>query len=290
MKPMCEKVIPSANSSWRFVKYELPNIDFNWHYHPEYEICLTLNSSGLRYVGDNIEEYAGADLVLVGPNMPHTWHTEPNDDGSIQTVYVAQLPKLWLEGLIDEHKEFVELKSMLALSCRGLLFGPECTKKAQELFVNMQKADPFNRFVQLVSLLNMMKSDPQVKILSSSFFTFGHRTDVGIDKLDRVIEYIYNNFERAIYTEELAEIAHMSTNHFHRFFKKRTERTLTTFINQLRIGKACKLLINSNHPIAVISDQCGFNNTSNFNRQFLSIKGSTPSAFRNSIKIKHVLS
>ncbi|GIU52592.1 AraC family transcriptional regulator [Shewanella sairae] len=290
MKPMCEKVIPSGNSSWRFVKYELPNIDFNWHYHPEYEICLTLNSKGLRYVGDNIEEYFGADLVLVGPNMPHTWHTEENEDGSIQRVYVAQIPKLWLDSLVTEHPEFSSLQSMLALSSRGLLFGKECTEKAIALFSSMETADPFTRFVKLMHLFNLMSLDVRVTTLSSSFFTFGNRTDIGIDKLDRVIEFIYNNFDRAIYANELAEIAHMSTNHFHRFFKKRTERTLTTFINQLRIGKACKLLINSNHPISVISDKCGFNNTSNFNRQFLSIKGNTPSAFRKSIKVKHVLS
>ncbi|WP_076416082.1 AraC family transcriptional regulator [Shewanella sp. UCD-KL12] len=290
MKPMCEKVIPSANCSWRFVKYELPNIDFNWHYHPEYEICLTLNSEGLRYVGDNIEEYSGADLVLVGPNMPHTWHTDENDNGTKQTVYVAQIPKVWLDGLVAEHAELNGLESMLKLSSRGLFYGHQCTQSAIDLFVKMEHADPFSRYVLLMNLLNIMSLDAQAKVLSSSFFTFGNKTDAGIDKLDRVIEFIYNNFDRSLYADELASIAHMSTNHFHRFFKKRTERTLTEFINQLRIGKACKLLINSNHPIAVISDKCGFNNISNFNRQFLSIKGSTPSFFRKSIKIKHVLS
>ena len=82
MKPMCEKVLPSSNCSWRFVKYSIPNIDFNWHYHPEYEICLTLNSKGIRYVGDNIASYSQAELILVGPNLPHTWHSKPNSDGT----------------------------------------------------------------------------------------------------------------------------------------------------------------------------------------------------------------
>ncbi len=290
MKPMCEKVIPSANCSWRFVKYELANIDFNWHYHPEYEICLTLNSEGLRYVGDNIEEYYRPDLVLIGPNMPHTWHTEENANDTIQTVYVAQIPKVWLDGLVAEHAELNGLEAMLKLCSRGLLYGQQCTEQAIDLFIKMEHADPFTRYVLLMELLNIMSSDEQAKVLSSSFFTYGNKTDAGIDKLDRVIEFIYNNFDRAIYADELAAIAHMSTNHFHRFFKKRTERTLTEFINHMRIGKACKLLINSNHPIAVISDKCGFNNISNFNRQFLSIKGSTPSLFRKSIKVKHVLS
>ncbi|MBW8183317.1 AraC family transcriptional regulator [Shewanella nanhaiensis] len=287
MKPMCEKVIPSSNCSWRFVKYQLPNIDFNWHYHPEYEICLTLNSQGLRYIGDHIEEYSELDLVFVGPHMPHTWHSSINEDESTQIVYVAQIPKLWLDGQVAEHPEMQGLEEMLERSSRGIFYSSESTEKALSLFRQMENADPFSRYILLMNLLNVMLKDNQSKLLSSRFFTYGDKTDSGIDKLDRVIEYIYGNFDRGLYADELAAIAHMSTNHFHRFFKKRTERTLTEFINQLRIGKACKLLINSNHPISVISDQCGFNNISNFNRQFLSIKGSTPSRFRKSLRLKH---
>ena len=287
MKPMCEKVIPSSNSSWRFVKYQRPNIDFSWHYHPEYEICLTLNSKGLRYIGDHIEEYSKPDLAFIGPYMPHTWHSAINEDESSQVVYVAQIPKAWLDELVAEHPEMQGVEEMLQRSSRGILYSSECTKKAIDLFQQMEIVDPFSRYILLMNLLNVMLKDQQSILLSSRFFTYSDKTDSGVDKLDRVIEFIYGNFDRSLYADELAAIAHMSTNHFHRFFKKRTERTLTVFINQLRIGKACKLLINSNHPISVISDQCGFNNISNFNRQFLSIKGSTPSGFRKSIRLKH---
>ncbi|MFT5236121.1 MAG: AraC-like DNA-binding protein [Shewanella sp.] len=287
MKPMCEKVIPSSNSSWRFVKYELPNIDFCWHYHPEYEICLTLNSKGLRYIGDHIEEYSEPELVCIGPHMPHTWHSSANEDESTQVVYVAQIPKLWLDSQVAEHPEMQGLEEMLTRSSRGIFYSPESTARALCLFKKMESADPFSRYILLMNLLNIMMQDDLSKLLSSRFFTYGDKTDSGIDKLDRVIEFIYGNFDRTLYADDLATIAHMSTNHFHRFFKKRTERTLTEFINQLRIGKACKLLINSNHPISVISDQCGFNNISNFNRHFLSIKGCTPSLFRKSLRLKH---
>ncbi|QLE84105.1 helix-turn-helix domain-containing protein [Shewanella sp. Scap07] len=290
MKPMCEKVIPSTNSSWRYVKYDIPQIDFNWHYHPEYEVCLTLNSQGLRYVGDNIADYADADLVLVGPNMPHTWHSSPNEDGSMQVVHVAQIPKVWIENLSADHPEMTALETMLKRSGRGLLFSSHSGERAKALFERMTQEDTFQRYILLLELFNIMLQDEDPQPLSSSFFSYGDKTDAGIDKLDRVIEYIYKNFDSALYADDMAKLAHMSTNHFHRFFKRRTERTLTEFINQLRIGKACKLLITSNHPIAVISDKCGFNNISNFNRQFLSIKSCTPSQFRKQIRAKHLLS
>ena len=93
MRAMCEKVIPNSNSSWRYFKYTLDFIPFNWHYHPEFEICLTLNSSGVCHIGDYIAPYAELDLVILGPDLPHTWQSSVNDDDSLQVVHVAQIPK-----------------------------------------------------------------------------------------------------------------------------------------------------------------------------------------------------
>lgn len=284
MKPMCEKVLPSSNCSWRFVKYTVPNIDFNWHYHPEYEICLTLNSKGIRYVGDNIASYREADLVLVGPNLPHTWHSKENLDKTEQIVYVAQIPLKWMDSIIDDNVELNLLKEMFKLSHRGIEFSHQSAIEAIALFKKMPDASPLSRYVLLVQLLDLMCVDQQTKLLSSSQYSYGSKGRSEIDKLDKVIKYIQENYTVQIYAEDLAEMVHMSTNHFHRFFKKRTERTLTEFINQLKIGQACKLLISSNSPISVISDQCGFNNISNFNRRFLKMKGYTPSRFRSNIK------
>jgi AraC-like DNA-binding protein len=284
MKPMCEKVLPSDNCSWRFVKYSIPNIDFNWHYHPEYEICLTLNSQGIRYVGDNIAPYSQADLVIVGPNLPHTWHSKENSDVSKQIVYVAQIPLKWIHNVIDENIELNALTKMLKLSHRGIEFSHKSAVTAIEIFEKMQKASPLSRYVLLIQLLALMCQDKHTKLLSSNQYNYGSKEGSETDKLDKVIKYIQQHYTNQIYADDLAELAHMSTNHFHRFFKKRTERTLTEFINQLKIGQACKLLISSNSPISVISDQCGFNNISNFNRRFLKMKGHTPSQFRNSIK------
>lgn len=281
---MCEKVIPSSNCSWRFVKYQLPYIDFNWHYHPEYEICLTLNSEGLRYVGDSIEKYHHTDLVIIGPEMPHTWHSQRNDDGSEQVVYVAQIPKHWLDNLLLQHSEFASLKTMLTQSVQGIQYSQNSALGAIALMQACEQATPFTRFSLLMQLLDIMRQDKNAQLLSSHYFLSDNKSSAEVDKLDKVIKYIYQNYTEQLYADKLAELAHMSTNHFHRFFKKRTERTLTEFINQLRIGQACKLLINTNSPIALISDQCGFNNVSNFNRRFLLLKGVTPSQFRKNIK------
>ncbi|MCG7566101.1 AraC family transcriptional regulator [Pseudoalteromonas ruthenica] len=279
MRAMCEKVIPSPNCSWRYCLYRLPEIPFNWHYHPEYEICLTLNSRGVCHIGDYIAPYGDYDLVLLGPELPHTWQSKINTDLSEQIVHVAQIPAPWLESMVAQHPELQQLEELLSGARRGLRFSQQLAKQCQALFENMEQASPLQRYVLLMDMLTRM-AQSQYDYLSSAGFRFDYRQDPAKDKFDRVISFIYDNYTEKLSADMLAEHAHMSTNHFHRFFKKRTERTVTEFINQLRIAKACKLLINTSSPITVISDQCGFNNISNFNRRFQTIKNCTPSQFR----------
>ncbi|OCQ21379.1 AraC family transcriptional regulator [Pseudoalteromonas luteoviolacea] len=288
MKAMCEKVIPSSNCSWRYCLYQLNEIPFNWHYHPEYEICLTLNSQGVCHIGDYIASFGDYDLVLLGPELPHTWQSKPNSDGSIQKVHVAQIPALWLEQQLRLNRELDSLRSLLFEAKCGLKFDIQVAKEAEALFIQMGDANPLERYVLLFNLLNLMASNTY-QTLSSMEFNFSNQQDPAKDKFDRVINFIYENYTEHLSADILAEQAHMSTNHFHRFFKKRTEKTVTEFINQLRIAKACKLLINSQAPITVISDQCGFNNLSNFNRRFLALKSCTPSQFRARVQHKALI-
>lgn len=288
MRAFCEKVITPTDASWRYHKYLMPYLPFSWHYHPEYEICLTLNSKGMRHIGDHIEEYGELDLVFVGPNLPHTWQSEANQDGSEQIVYVAQIPVKWLDKLARDHKELQGLLPMLARSLKGIKYSKECAIEAKALFEAMDNTGATQRLFLLLDLLDKMQHDVEQVTLSTPMFAFGKQMEQDNGKLNQVIEFIYQHYTDNLYADQLAELAHMSTNHFHRYFKQRTECTLTEFINRLRIGKACKLLVTSSSPISVISDQCGFNNVSNFNRRFLAFKGCTPRKFRQQL-INHNL-
>lgn len=288
MRAMCEKIIPSLGCSWRYGLYELEHIPFNWHYHPEYEICLTLNSKGVCHIGDYIAPFDDYDLVILGPNLPHTWQSKGNPDGSKQRVHVAQIPVPWLEQMISQNIELQHLREFLQRANCGLKFSQPVAYQAEQLFQKIAAATPIGRYIHLLELLSLMQQDnPQP--LSSLEFSFAKQLDPAKDKFDKVIHYIYNHYTEELCAEQLANLAHMSTNHFHRFFKRRMECTVTEFINQLRIAKACKLLINTTSPITYISDQCGFNNISNFNRRFLAFKHCTPSQFRSRVHQKALI-
>lgn len=280
MKLMFEKILPSDNTSWRYWKYELDNIPFNWHYHPEYEIALTLNSVGQRYVGDSIETYDEFDMAFLGPHLPHTWCSEPSVDGKMQTVYVAQIPVAWLERLVHGMPDLESFKSLLEMSKRGVKFSRQTVQQAASIFALMQDAVPSARFIALMQILQIMLNDKAKTVLASSGFSLELTADESSNKLDKVIRYIHANYSQTIRAEEVAELVHMSTNHFHRFFKQRTEQTFTEVVNQLRISKACSLLVNTSMPIYTICDTCGFNNISNFNRRFLQFKAMKPSEYR----------
>ncbi|KPH63751.1 AraC family transcriptional regulator [Pseudoalteromonas porphyrae] len=289
MRAMCEKVIPSNNSSWRYCKYSLDYIPFNWHYHPEFEICLTLNSQGVCHIGDYIAPYDDLDLVILGPDLPHTWQSSPNSDNSVQIVHVAQIPKKWLSQHVSNHPELAVLEALLIASQRGLKFSRQTAVIAKQYFEKIEASEPFEQYLGLLALLREMSKEHSARMLSSSTFSVSTHTHQAHDKFDKVIDYIYRHYTETLCAEQLAIMAHMSTNHFHRFFKKRMERTLTEFINQLRIGHACKELINTNRSITAISDQCGFKNISNFNRRFLMLKGATPSEYRKRLRQKSLV-
>jgi AraC-like DNA-binding protein len=280
MKPMYEKVLPAENSSWRYWLYELEQIPFNWHYHPEYEICLTLNSRGQRYIGDHISNYDHLDLVLLGPKLPHTWcSNELIDAESAHLTFVAQLPTQWIETMAHQ-PELQALQALLDKSQHGVEFSRATAAQCQLHFEAMAGATPLQRLIGLLDIVQLMLADTQAKVICNVSYAPAVFPDSATEKIDKVIAYIHQHYTRELCAEQLAALVHMSTNHFHRFFKQRTEQTLTELVNGLRIGKACALLLSSDLPVAIISESCGFNNHSNFNRRFVQFKGCTPREFR----------
>jgi AraC-like DNA-binding protein len=284
MKPMYEKVLPAENSSWRYWLYALDEIPFNWHYHPEYEICLTLNSRGQRYIGEHIADYDHLDFVLLGPKLPHTWCSKALLEPGQHLTYVAQLPTKWIENLAQQ-PELGALSELLGKSKYGVEFSQTTAVQACRLFDEMENASPLQRFIGLLEMLRLMLADAQAKVICKNDYAPNIFPDSSTEKIDKVIAYIHDHYTENLKAEQLAELIHMSTNHFHSFFKQRTEQTLTELINKLRIGKACSMLLNTDLSIAIIGERCGFNNLSNFNRRFLQIKGCTPREFRYDLNV-----
>jgi AraC-like DNA-binding protein len=281
MRAFFEAITPEPGASWAFLDRRLDDgIPFEWHHHPEYELTLTLNSRGFRYIGDDVEPYDDGDLVLLGPGIPHSWHSrEVIDPAQPHTALVIWFTQAWLDGLTAALPELGQLAGMLARAAQGLRFGEAARRAVAASIQAMRTATPVARLLQLLEVLNRLSQDQEAAPLSNVPALPGLPLS-DEPRIARVLQHLHAHFAEPISAEAMAAIACISTSGFHRMFRRHTRTTLVAYLSRLRIGRACSLLITSGQPISAIASAVGYGNLSLFNRQFASIKGEAPSAFR----------
>lgn len=284
MKPFLEKVITADDASWTMLNRRLDDgIPFEWHHHPEYELTLTLNSHGQRFVGDHIGNYEDGDLVLLGPNLPHTWSSA--EKITQDTPHIAQVlwfkPE-WADGLTSVLTELRPVATMLDKARRGLKFTPAAARAVRPIIADLFEKPPTERLLSLIDILTRLARDEHAELLASPTRTQNITSLPDRPRIDRVLEYIHANYAAKVTIAALSDIAALSPSGFHRLFHRHTRLTLSEYVARLRVGEACALLTSSDRPIANIADSVGYTSLANFNRQFRTIKQMTPRDFRNS--------
>lgn len=277
MKAQLEKIVLPEGGSWCFLLRDIDAIPFEWHFHPEYELTLTLNSSGERYIGDSIESYPESDLVLLGPNLPHTWQSSLTDEKPL--VFVLWFSQEWVDRLVEQFPEYAELPHLLEISHRGLQFNPSVAQKLTSSFERLVNANHRQRLLILLHILDALL-DQDVTLLASNDFQTAHVQNNNQDVLSQILFTVHQEFHRVLSLEEMAEHANMSVSTFVRFFKRYMKQSFNQYVTQIRIGHACQLLIRSEKAMTFIAEVSGFQNQSNFNRLFKKYKGITPVKFR----------
>ncbi|GHN01753.1 AraC family transcriptional regulator [Cytophagales bacterium WSM2-2] len=260
------------------VAYQLtiPSFKFFWHYHPEYELTQILSGSGKRIVGDSHESFQTGDLVLLGPDLPHTWIDEKSKSRKESGAIVIQFSESMFAG-ISNLGVFDNIQRMLAESRTGLSFKSNELLKAQ--IQQLPKLKGVGRISALLSLLEEL-SHQKARRLSSPRFIFpkGKETERRINK---VCNFVQDNFSSGITVQQAADTIHLSPSAFCKFFKRITGKTFSDYVNEIRISNACVQLVESDKPISVIASDCGFENLSYFNRVFLKKKKLRPGNYRN---------
>lgn len=275
-----EQVTVAGGESWTLFDRRLPVFPFHWHYHPEYELTLTLNSVGERFVGDHIAHYGDGDLVLVGPNLPHAWQSRATlDAGAPHRALVFWFSREWADGLTRPYPELAGLSALLAESARGLEFGAETVRTVQPRLLGLVDAPPAARWLGLVEVLLALAADVQRRPLALQGYV-GETAPRDRPRLERVLAHLHEHYPEPVRLETLAALAAMSESQLQRFFKRCTRLTVSDYLAQLRIGHACALLLAGERPIAQIAAEAGYSQPSYFARQFRAVKGMTPKTFR----------
>lgn len=284
MRPQFEKVTVPEGSSWSLLDRRLDDgIPFQWHYHPEFELTLTLNSRGQRYVGDSVAAYSDGDLVLLGPNLPHTWcSAERIDTRRPHNALVMWFTEAWAAGLTASLAEMRGVAALLARAGRGIAFSAAAAAAVQPRIAAIPRQPPAERLVALIGVLAALAEDADAAPIASPASRRVAAPTPDRARIERVLDHIHAHYREPIAVETLAGLACLSPSGFHRLFRRHTRLTASDYIAELRIGQASALLINTDLPIAHVADAAGYRSLANFNRQFRAARGMTPRAFRRS--------
>lgn len=285
LNPLLKKVDSGEDEIFGVLKVNDPFFHPLWHYHPQYEIILIKEGTGNRYIGDSFSPFTEGEIILLGPNIPHVFRNDPEYflNGSKRTVkalvlyWSDKLPKYELFNL----SEFKPIRELLHLSKRGLLIKGESKKTVSRMLRNVVMENGIKRIIEFISMLNYIATKAEYEPLSSVGFS-AIADEEEVNMFNKVFEYLLKNFSKSITLQEMVDLSNMSTSTFCRNFKKITNKTFITFLNEIRVGHASKLLIeNKNKNISQVCFESGFNNLTNFYIQFHKFKKLSPIEFKN---------
>lgn len=254
--------------------------DFPLHYHEEFELNFILNAKNAqRIVGDHIGEITDMELVFVGPNLQHGWFTHKCSSAEIREITIQFHRDLFDEKFLQRN-QMSFIKSMFERSLRGILFSKETTQSITPRLIELTQKHGFDSVLELISILHDLSISRNIKTLSDVSFSNMESLSYNSRRIEKVMEYLNNNFDKDITLAEAAKIALMTEVAFSRFFKSRTGKTFVDTLNEIRLGHASRILIETTHNVTEVAYKCGFNNMSNFNRIFKKKKNCTPKEFR----------
>ena len=267
--PIFEKV-PRAQSESLYCEVVRPaTVPTPWHFHPECQLTLVLNSYGHRVVGDHLTSFGPGDLVFIGPNLPHFWHHEGLHRTGGEPAYsiVVQFLEDFLGRDFLARPELASVRQLFARSRGAFEVTGRTRQRVADRLEEFSKKTGYDRLIDLLWILGERARSRGLRPLAS--VGFQGETDPGDEeRMTRIWNFIGQRLGEPIYLKEVARAACLSETAFERYFRTRTGRTFVDFVNELRIGRACRLLADTDKSITEIAFSCGFENLANFNRQF----------------------
>lgn len=256
--------------------------DYPIHNHPEFELNLVMGCSGTRIVGDSTELYYDQDLVLLGPYLFHKWD---NDKANVQRDHPSRVITIQFRmDLFNSHffqkNQFGKIRKLLQDVSRGIKFHGKTFEKASEMMIGLAEDKGFLSIIEFLQLLNLLSNSQETTFLASEGFS-PHAIPSKGNRIQIAYGYILKNFsKKSIKIGDVAALVNMSTSAFSHFFRKYTNKSFSQFLIDVRLGHACKLLLDTDQNIKQICYISGFNNVANFNRLFKKYRSCTPYEFR----------
>ena len=276
MKPLIQKLPLNENSSFVAQTFRTPDFEVGWHQHIEYELILFTEGSGLSFVGNHVGEFEADDIYLLGTNLPHTF--QKREPALITSAVVVQFREdFWGNELLNI-PECRHIKKLLTTSSFGLKLYGKSQQLLFQLIQALEKATDFRRILLLGECLETIAAAGEYIQVSTQQVKQLNNKDK--ECIDRIFQFTIDNFREPVTLTQIADIACMSIPAFCNYFKKSTKKTYIDFLTEVRIGYACKLLMETTKSVLDICFASGYNTMANFHKQFLKIKKLTPLQYR----------
>ncbi len=290
MKPQLIDLGPVTKKSIQIKMVEQKYLTAPFHFHEMCELVFIQKSYGKRIVGDHVGNFKEGDLVLMGPNLPHIWlndntFRQPRSKKNVRSM-VIYFPPDFLLNLTDDDSITSLAEGLIMRSQRGLWF----YGKTQELIIEKMDAlmngKGLKKMLAFLGVIDILSESNEYRYLAS----IGYKNSFSpkdTHRLNEIYHYLDKNFTQKITLQEVSAMVNMSPSAFCRFFKLRTQKSFSLFINELRIAYARRLLLDDESSITSIAFECGYQNLTNFNKFFRRITGQTPTQFKREISIKN---
>ena len=281
MRVKQEKITYPVQNSFKILKYTVPFFDMPFHYHSEYELVYIIRGTGIRYIGNSIHKFQSGDMVFMGPDLAHIWITPEKDrqerTNSMVEAIVLQLSRDLFSSMIDT-PEFLLISQLLANTTAGLKITGAIRDTVLKTLAKMLRCDGLERFLLLLNVLNNLSRAKDLTLLNALELTRElNQTD---KRIDAVHHFVMTCYAQKISSKDAASIANMEQSAFCRFFKLKTQKTFTQFLNETRVNQACRLLLEKKQSVTQIAYESGFSNMTNFYKQFKKYAKTTPLDFQ----------
>jgi len=260
------------------------------HQHKEFELNFIEHGKGVRrIVGDSVEEIGEYELVLIGgEDLEHVWEQGRCRSKDIREITIQFSSDIFSGDLLSKN-QFASIRRMLRRAGHGLVFPVSAIMRVYSTLDTIaQEQERFVQFLKFLYILYELSISDEARVLASSSFAHTERSTES-RRVQKVKQYINDNYAKPLTLTDLAELVGMSPVAFSRFFRQRTGRTLSDYIIDIRLGYAARMLVDSTKNISEICYECGFNNLSNFNRTFKAKRNYTPRDFRAMFKKNKVI-
>jgi len=280
VKPLFQKLTTEPEEGFAFKENRADSFDSPWHAHPEFELVLVVEAKGYRVIGDNLASLEAGDLVFIGPKLPHIWQTEPSPKGRAPAHwFLIQFEEQCLgEGLL-KLPAFEPVRQLFRRAMRGLHVVGQTRKQVSAMMRAMPRLNGLDRVVQFLRILIALAKSKECHPIASPDFA-SESNPLHLERMDRVFHFLHGHLQEDLRLVDAARTVNLSEGAFSHFFRSHTGKTFPHLLNELRIGRACRLLTETDKSISEVAYGCGFESLTNFNRQFRKIKGVRPREFR----------